>query len=74
MMGKFVCGMATGIVVGSMMGAAAKAMMEKNERKKLTKKAKKLLRKAENYLSDSVPFMEWSFTGGAYCAAFSLYM
>lgn len=58
MMGKFVCGMATGIVVGSMMGAAAKTMMEKNERKKLTKKAKKLLRKAENYLSDSVPFME----------------
>jgi len=58
MMGKFVCGMATGIVVGSMMGAAAKAMMEKNERNKLTKKAKKLLRKAENYLNDSVPFMD----------------
>ena len=58
MMGKFVCGIATGVVVGSMMGAAAKSMMEKNERNKLTKKAKKLLKKAENYLNDTVPFMD----------------
>jgi hypothetical protein len=57
MMGKFVCGMATGLVVGSMMGAAAKCMMDKNE-KKMTKKAKKLMRKFENYLNDTMPFMD----------------
>ncbi len=58
MMGKFVCGMATGLIVGSMMGVAAKCMMEKDETKKMKRKAKKLLRKVENYVSDSMPFMD----------------
>ena len=31
MLGKFTCGMAMGLVVGSMMGVVAKSMMEKNE-------------------------------------------
>ena len=58
MTGKFICGVATGLVVGSVVGVSVISMMEKTERKKLTKKAKKLLRKAENYLNDSVPFMD----------------
>lgn len=58
MLGKFTCGMAAGLVVGSMIGVAAKCMMEKNETKKIKRKAKKLLHKVENYVSDTMPFMD----------------
>jgi hypothetical protein len=56
-MGKFICGMATGLVVGSAMGVAAKCMMEKNE-KKMSRKAKKFMRKFENYLNETMPFSD----------------
>ncbi|MBR5528626.1 MAG: hypothetical protein IKV97_06430 [Clostridia bacterium] len=56
--GKFICGMLTGVAVGAAMGSAVKCMCDKNETRKLRKKARKLLNKVERYVSDSVPFTD----------------
>lgn len=58
MCGKYACGMLTGLVVGSVLGMAAKNMQEKSETAKMKKKAKKLINKVEKYVSDSLPFSD----------------
>ena len=56
MLGKYTCGMLTGLVAGTMMGFAAKCMLENGEKTKNKQKAKKLLNKVEKYVNDSMPY------------------
>lgn len=56
MCGKYVCGMITGLLVGTAAAVAAKNMQEKNETAKIKRKAKKLLNKVEQYVNDAMPF------------------
>lgn len=58
MFGKYICGMTTGLVVGIAATCAFNAMCESNEKKKLKKKAKKLVDKVEQYVSDNIPFAD----------------
>ena len=58
MFGKYICGMITGLAVGSIATCAIKSMCDSNEKKRLKKKAKKLVDKVERYVSENMPFVD----------------
>ncbi len=56
MCGKFICGMITGLAVGTALGMGAKCMTDKKDINKIKKKAKRLLSQVEDYVNDAMPF------------------
>jgi len=58
MCGKFFCGMIAGIAAGTATVIAVKNMCDKNDAKRMKKKAKRLLDKVERYVSDNISFSD----------------
>ena len=58
MCGKFFCGMLTGVAAGAAIAVTVKNMCDKNDTKRIKRKAKKLIDKVERYVSDSMPFSD----------------
>lgn len=56
MCGKFFCGMVSGLIVGGLTGYIAYDMLDNSEKRKMKRKAKKLLNKVERYVGDTMPF------------------
>lgn len=56
MCGKFICGMISGLVVGGITGYVAYDMIDSSDKRKMKKKAKKLLGKVEKYVGETMSF------------------
>lgn len=56
MCGKFTCGMLIGVAVGAGLVIGTKCMTDKRDINKIKKKAKRLLSKVEECVSDANPF------------------
>lgn len=58
MCGKFFCGMISGLIVGGVTGYIAYDMFDNSDKRKIKRKAKKLLDKVEKYVGDSMHFSD----------------